>query len=375
MLLRIFLYSCFSHFLCSAPLFSETKINDIQFLATHNSYKKYMNKDIVAITEAICKLSDFAIDDYQHLPLPDQLARGVRGMELDVYADPQGGRFSEYRFLYMIGEDGKSHDPELETPGFKVMHDVNFDFYSTCHLFTECLSQMLDWSNAHANHLPIFIQIEVKSDELALPGVGNYLKSLDLVMPLPETTGLLDALDQEIRNTIPAHQLITPDQMRGNYATLREAVLANNWPTIADSRGKFIFYMNAIPEIQQLYLVGHPQLNGRVLFTSPDSPSADDAAFLILNGAIDEYQKIKDLVSAGFIVRTRADSGTTEAFNNDYRTWEAALQSGAQIISTDFIVPDFPMTGTDYHVFIPNGDPARCSPMRASFCNASQIAE
>jgi hypothetical protein len=41
-----------------------------------------------------------------------------------------------------------------------------------------------------------------------------------------------------------------------------------------------------------------------------------------------------------FIVRTRSDAGTIEARNNDYRRFNAAWQSGSQIISTDYYKPD-----------------------------------
>ncbi|MBT1708361.1 hypothetical protein KK062_09005 [Fulvivirgaceae bacterium PWU5] len=45
---------------------------------------------------------------------------------------------------------------------------------------------------------------------------------------------------------------------------------------------------------------------------------------------------IKNLVEKGYIVRTRADSDTQEARANDKSAFEAALQSGAQIITTDY---------------------------------------
>ncbi len=373
MLKRPFFYFIHSVcFFCSVSLMSETKINDVQILATHNSFKQYLDPNLSGIIETVCSLSDISLEEYQHLPLKDQLDKGVRGFELDVFADPEGGRYREFRFLSLIGEDGQSHDPDLDKPGFKVMHDVNFDFHATCHLFTGCLSEIKEWSNAHPNHLPIFIHVQVRDEPT--PIIGKYLSVIGLVQPIIITKKLLDALDKEIRATIPAQQLITPDQVRGNYMTLREAALANSWPNLADARGKFIFYMDVRPGVRDLYLEDHPQLEGRAIFTAPADSSADDAAFIILNSPVEDGGKIKELVLKGFIVRTRADSGTVEAYNNDRRTWEAALLSGAQIISTDYIVPD-PKTGTDYYVFMPNGNPGRCNPIRESFCDADTIAE
>ncbi len=353
-------------------LFAETKINDVQILATHNSFKEYIDEDIRAMIESICSLNELGLVDYQQLPLKDQLDKGVRGIELDIFADPEGGRFREHRLLSLMGEDGQSHDPELDKPGFKVIHDINFDFQTRCTRFVGCLSQILEWSNAHPNHLPIFMHVQVRDEPT--PIIGNFLKSIDLVQPLTATKILLDALDQEIRDTIPLGQIIAPDQVRGNFTTLREAVLADAWPNLVDSRGKFVFYMDARPGVRDMYLEDHPQLNGRIIFTAPEDPNADDAAFLIMNSPVEDGQKIKELVSLGFIVRTRADSGTREAYANDKRTWNAALLSGAQIVSTDYVVPD-PITGADYYVFIPNGNPGRCNPVRELFCDARTISE
>jgi len=44
------------------------------------------------------------------------------------------------------------------------------------------------------------------------------------------------------------------------------------------------------------------------------------------------------MVKKGYIVRTRADSDTWEARINDKSRFEAACQSGSQIITTDYYV-------------------------------------
>jgi len=45
---------------------------------------------------------------------------------------------------------------------------------------------------------------------------------------------------------------------------------------------------------------------------------------------------IINLVQKGYIVRTRADADTKQARENDRSGFEAACQSGAQIITTDY---------------------------------------
>jgi hypothetical protein len=58
------------------------------------------------------------------------------------------------------------------------------------------------------------------------------------------------------------------------------------------------------------------------------------------------------------MVPTRADADTIEARKGDYGRWEAALQSGAQVISTDYYEAD-PQLGTGYKVQLPGGGQGR----------------
>ena len=76
-----------------------------------------------------------------------------------------------------------------------------------------------------------------------------------------------------------------------------------------------------------------------MMFTT-SLPGNPESAFLILNDPIKQLEDIKKWVASGYMVRTRADAGTWEARKNDYSKWEAALKSGAQVISTDYYLPD-----------------------------------
>ena len=111
------------------------------------------------------------------------------------------------------------------------------------------------------------------------------------------------------------------------------------------------------------YTAGHPSLRGRVLFTSAE-PGEDEAAFVKLNDPIADGARIRELVSQGFIIRTRADADTLEARSGDTTMRDAAIASGAQFVSTDYPVPN-PDFGTGYFVAIPGGAPARCNPVSA----------
>ena len=68
------------------------------------------------------------------------------------------------------------------------------------------------------------------------------------------------------------------------------------------------------------------------------------------------------LVGAGDLVRTQADEDGLEARIGDTTRVQAALRSGAQLISTDYPTP---ADLTDYLVAIPAGEPSRCDPASA----------
>jgi hypothetical protein len=123
-----------------------------------------------------------------------------------------------------------------------------------------------------------------------------------------------------------------------------------------------MFALDEGPEKVALYRGAHTSLEGRVMFVNApeDSPAA---AYLTLNHPLRDAERIARAVRAGFIVRTRADEGTLAARTNDTRQREAALASGAQYVSTDYLWPD-PRFGTSYRVALPGGGPARCNPIR-----------
>jgi hypothetical protein len=83
---------------------------------------------------------------------------------------------------------------------------------------------------------------------------------------------------------------------------------------------------------------------------------------MIVNDPIAEGPRILQLVSDGFMVRTRADADTLEARQNDTRRRDAAFASGAQAISTDYYLPTN-LFGNDYRVTIAGG--LRCNPVNA----------
>jgi len=299
-------------------------INKIQVIGSHNSYKVAIDPHLFKVFSQKDSVSASRID-YEHIPVTDQLDKGLRNLEIDVYADAQGGKYAHPRGLDWAPDQAPFDvNKEMDEPGFKVFHIQDLDFRSDFLTLKGGLEKLRQWSDAHPDHTPVFITLEAKD---------NTIKSEGFSAPEQFTAATFDALDQAIRNDLGRTKLLTPDDVRGKYESLEEAVLKGGWPTLAKAKGKFIFLLDQKGEKMELYIKGHPSLKGRVLFANA-APGRPEAAMMIINNA--KSPEISQLVKKGYIIRTRADSDTQEARRNDYSNFDAARASGAQIITTDY---------------------------------------
>ncbi|HEY3722355.1 MAG TPA: Ca2+-dependent phosphoinositide-specific phospholipase C [Acidimicrobiia bacterium] len=302
------------------------RMNQVQVLGSHNSYH---------VAPTAPPWNGVAEWQYSHDPLNVQFqSEGIRQIELDVYADPNG---------------------------IRVVHVPDADFGTTCSLWVQCLQVVKTWSDAHPKHMPITILTELNDTSYNLP-----------TPILPWTGPAMDQLDAEIRSVFPAKDVITPDSVRGRHATLAEAVTTAGWPTIDSVRGKVMFVMDNGGSYRDTYTAGHPTLEHREIFTNSEV-GRPDAAFIKLNDPIGDNATIRSVVAAGYVTRTRADADTHEARANNTVPRDAAIASGAQWVSTDYEVPGRAY-GQPYFVSIPGGTPARCNPINApSWCTSGEI--
>lgn len=338
-------------------------MNDLMAVGTHNSYKLAVPADEMAAMVAARGQAALGID-YGHRPLTQQLDAGARQLEIDIVADPEGGRYAKP--LTAFGR-GTVMTPDvvaaMAKPGFKTIHMPDVDFRSSCVTFVACLKEIRAWSDAHRDHAPILIMMNAKEGAATVPGG---------VVPLVFTEKLYDDLDAEIRSVFGGDRLITPDQVQGKAKTLREGVLAGGWPKLGAARGKVFFALDESPEKVAVYRGQRASLEGRAVFINTDE-SSPAAAYLTLNDPVGQKDRIAAAVKAGFIVRTRADADTWAARTNDVRQRTAALTSGAQYVSTDYIWADPRLPG-DYTVRLTGGDVAVCNPVRAAkACNGLAV--
>ncbi|AIT07565.1 hypothetical protein MC45_15635 [Sphingomonas taxi] len=336
-------------------------MNDIQVVGSHNSFKARIPAAVMArLRAADPKLAEAL--DYYHLPLARQLDAGVRQLEIDVFADPEGGRYADPKgegIARAAGEATGFDRPAMLRPGFKVFHIPDVDYLSTCVTLRRCLGEIDAWSRAHPRHLPIMVTINAADT----PG-----RDARISPPLPlDDAGLLDALDAEIRAALPGKRLITPDEVRGTAATLHVAVTTRGWPSLESARGRVYVLLDVRDAVSAVYRAGHPSLAGRAMFGwySDDQP---EAAVEIVQDPLVDGAAIRHWVAQGLIVRTRTDANTVEARAHDLGKAAAAAASGAQAVSTDYYPGAPDPAHLAFRVTLPGGAMARCNPVRIAAC-------
>jgi Phosphoinositide phospholipase C, Ca2+-dependent len=300
------------------PKDGDLRANHIQLKATHNSYHVAQpNMTVDALK-------------YSEKPLDVQVSKqGVRGFELDTQ--------------YVLANDD-----------FEVSHIAVIDDDTTCRKLVDCLSALRAWSKKNPAHHVLMVQIEPKDTTLPADAEGYFQK-----------------LENEILSVWPRDSILTPDDVQGNAATLREAIVSGGWPTLGETRQKILFFIDNAGSWRDGYTHGNKDLTGRLMFVN-SSPGADYEAFYVLNDPVADGAQISDVLSQNFMVRTRADADNVEPFQGDTSRQTAALASGAQVVSTDYPAP---VDGVSYVTELPGGTPSRCNPITAPSDCASEDIE
>jgi hypothetical protein len=296
--------------------------------------------------------------DYTHRPFAEQFSQlGIRQIELDLFADPEGGLYAKPMLREMLLKQGKDAGPDpnadgrLDKPGLKILHVQDVDYLVTAPTFIDGLKQVRDWSKKHPRHVPIMVLVELKDESvLALKTKPHKFGKAEL-----------DGVDAEILSVFRRDEILTPDRVRGTYSSLPEAITKRGWPELDSVRGLVMFALDNEGKTRDLYVKGHPALEGRVMFATMDDTKSPAAAWFKVNEPVEEFDRIQKLVRAGFLVRTRADADTKQSRANDTTQRDKALASGAQFVSTDYAEPD--KRFSNYTVRLPGGVVARSNPI------------
>jgi hypothetical protein len=301
-------------------------LNQIQMVGTAASAKQPPGDAMLSLIRMGGKHDAEALN-FGEPSLTAQLDAGARVLSFDIAYDPKGGLFKDPAGASMADELlDDTYVTAMSQPGFKVIHVLDIDYKSGCMTLKACLGEVSAWSAAHPRHIPIVIALHVNASKTPMPGATR---------PLPFDATAANALDTEIQDLFAAGKLITPDQIKAQHASLREAVQAGDWPTLTEARGKLLFVLADDAKKTALY-AGMP---GHIGFVTADEASPD-AGFVAIDDPLKDGARITADVKAGFMVMTLADNETTEARANDAKRRDAAFASGAQIILTDFLLPD-----------------------------------
>lgn len=286
------------------PFDDVLRMNHVRVKGTHNSY--HLEPEIV-------------FDDshrYSHPTLTDQLwDHDVRMVELDLH--------------WNVDE------------GMQVFHIPSVDPRSTCLAFADCLAEIAEWSDANPGHLPVHVWLEPKREFV---GVLSELEPMD---------DHWDELDQALIDGLGRDRLLTPDDLRGEAASIAERLSSEGWPTLAESRGRVMVGMIAAGDDETGYAASAPTLAGKVIFvnaTSRDSPTA--ATWKDAGG-----ETATELAQLGLLVTANVTSaGRTDEENAAAE--EAELNSGVHFMATDIPAP---VDGRDYWMDLPPS----CNPVTA----------
>lgn len=266
--------------------------NEIQMLATHNSYKKMgsgLGKFFIGLGDSFEEANALK---YSYDTLTSQLNVGIRSFELDIrYRDNQ----------------------------FEVVHVPLVDNRSTATNLALALEEIDLWSRNHPKHIPIILLFELKNDWLIL----------DPELTVFNQTNLVD-LDSLLSSSFGS-KLYSPKHLIGSHNTLKDAVVNQGWPLLRNMLGKVIVVLHP-GEFTDMYVEIDPDFTSMIMFPAASNTDIDNtyASFIVHNDP--NVEVIQSLVNQNFIVRTGIDSRLSYSETQ----YENAVASGAQLLTTDF---------------------------------------
>ncbi len=283
------------------------RVTDVTMRCTHNSYH---------IEPAM------PFDDshrYTHAPLDVQLGElGVRAFELDVHSGA----------------------------GFPVHHiPFGVDDLSTCADLGACLGVINGWSAANAEHHLLVVWIEIK-DELD----GVYIEDYA-------------AFDAVIRGALPPERLYEPDEFKRGRTTLREALLAEGWPTLGETRGQVMVVLLDVDEPHNRdYTNNYATLDGRAMFARA-SETQYELPWAVIAKIDDptDAPAIAAARAAGLLIASNTGSAGTSDADNAARL-QGGIENGSHMLCDDFPAP---IPGQGYALDLPGGTPSICNPQTA----------
>ncbi|MDR0845454.1 MAG: hypothetical protein LBN71_09545 [Tannerella sp.] len=271
---------------------SELRLNDVRFLATHNSYKQYGSAPGKLMIRLFTNQNEANALRYAHKQLTNQLESGIRSFEIDV---------------------------RLRGTTFEAVHVPLVDNMSNLINLEKGFRELKLFSDHNPKHFPIITLIEFKDDWTFLD-------------PKIRKIGDTEFSDfDRILKEVFGDKLYRPaDFLAATGANSISEAVRKGWPTIESMMGKFIFIVHS-GDFAKRYYAMDTTLTGQQMFIAGGA-DALSASFILHNNP--NVAEIRALIDKGFIVRTRMD----ENLVRDDERMRRAMDSGAQILSSDFTI-------------------------------------
>ncbi len=300
------------------------RYDEVQYIATHNSYKEeltFFSKTVFNLFGGFFGMSERQFE-YSMPTLTEQLNSGIRFFELDL--------------IYMF-----------RSGGWKTVccHDPILDNKSHAFIFELALEEFFLWSENNPGHLPVTIFIEPKQDHLFLPG----MKPLGL-------EGIRELEQMAVERL--GEKLLTPGEMLGDSNNFKEMRETAGWPELKTMTDKFLFVL--FPHYNSKYTELDETMRSQAFFMSKWYHAYDEAApdfnpnvpFIMTNEPDTLYSgnnAIEYFLERNFFVRTRLDFFP----EIDPARKELSMKLGTQLLTTDY--PKGNTNADDYYAAFEGG--------------------
>ena len=280
---------------------SGVRINEIAVVGTHNSYQLLATPQKLALEKVRSVLSSgkkggnarFEMDTFT-----EQLERGVRNLEIDIETVDDAGKVS-----------------------FIVTHNPVTDNVSSAYDFAKGPEEIATWADNNPDHLPVYLLIEPKGDVASKNNMKNF--SLEYAVEL----------DRVIAQNL-GDRLLTPQKLKGDYESLEEMRMADEWPSLKEAAGKIIVLLHPC-SVTDEYINIDQSLSSQVMFPMLRFEDIDKpyATYILDNEPENAMENNKKTVDEkNLMVRTRADN--YPSFSDD--GYLNAKKCGSHIITTDY---------------------------------------
>lgn len=305
----------FCNFDLQSALDEGMRLNELRYLATHNSYKQSISKETEVFYDYALFGACNGLYDYVFDTVTEQLNNGIRSIEIDLYKHRTADRFD-----------------------IKILHNCLTEATTSMADFALGLKELKMWSDYNEGHLPIIVLVEPKTS-----GIGKFA-----------------AMDEEafkyafsLMENILGDKLYTPADAIGDYSTFAEMRAANDYPVVRDLTGKFVFLLHESKKKDSFTSLDETLLSQKMFYTAgalslskgKSGVYADNVLFALANEPSDS-ELLEYAVDNNYIVRTRID---LHHIVSEERLTQG-IESGANIMSSDY--PPTASNRYDYTAYI-----------------------